>query len=171
MNTIGIKAKIAGFVAALGLTLSLVAGVAAQTEVDGSVTLDGGTCAMNVVSGSFDFNDVTWNGTRWVHANQAGATIKVNFTPGWTPIGGTGKCQVAVSTTGLTNGQHTITSSYFRVAAVQLPQLFPMRALPGVFTLNAGQADFQMYIWEFLPRTFTPGDYAGTFTFTVSNGQ
>lgn len=166
-----IRAKLLSVLAVLGLSMSLVATGAAQTEVDGKVTLDGGSCAMTLTGGSFEFQDIVWNGTRWVQANQSAASINVNITSGWTPSGQTGKCRVGISTGGFTNGTHTITQSYFQAAATQLPGLFGRQPLPASFNLNASNASFQLYIWEFVPRSFSPGDYEGTVTFTFDDGQ
>lgn len=167
--------KIVALVATLGLTMSMVAGAAAQTSVEGSLELDGGTCQITVKSGTFDLGTATWDGTNWSYNYQTGAQVIVAVKPGWTGAGQTRACTVTVDTTGLSNGTHTFSKEYFKSGNAPLSgdfgQIFPAVQLPATHTIKEGESRITMNVQHTLPRSFTPGEYTGTFTLTLDDGQ
>lgn len=171
----GITRKVVGFVAALGLTMSMVAGVAAQTSVEGNLELDPGSCQLTVTSGTFDLGTATWDGTNWSYNYQTGAQINVDVEPGWTAPGQSRTCAVTVDTTGLSNGTHTFSKQYFKSGNAPMTgdfgQIFPAVSLPATHNIKEGESRITMSIQHALPRSFTPGDYTGTFTLTLDDGQ
>lgn len=172
----GIKKKAFGFIMAIGMTFSLVGAATADTTVDGSVELDGGSCSVAVENGTFDMGTATWTGSSWSYTpTQNSARITVDVTPGWTAPGSTGQCSVTVDTEdGLSNGTHTIQRGSFSSGYV--PNVVPApivgeQTLPGTFDMRAGEGDVTMRISTPLHRSFSPGEYTGTFVFTVGDGQ
>lgn len=159
---------------AVGMTFSLVTAGAAQTQVDGKVELDGGNCSVAVKSGNFDLGTAVWTDRGWSYTptqNSARLTVEVN--PGWTAPGSPGNCRVTLDTeSGLSNGSHTINRLYFSATSIQgIGPIVPEQPLAATFDLRAGEATVTMRISHPLPRTFSPGEYTGTFDFTISDGQ
>ena len=169
----GIKSKVTGLVLAAVMTMSVAGSAIAQDSADGIIRLDGGTCAVEVASGSFDFGTATWNGSYWRHDNNRGSRVTLDVDPGWTGSGSNGECTVVMSTAGLSNGTHTLDRSYFRSTEVfgTPGQIFPEQTLPSTFHLEGGETEISVRMREFAPRFFTPGVYTGTFDFTISDGQ
>lgn len=168
-----LKSKLFGIIAAAALSLTMVAGASANTEVDGKLTLDGGACSVSVISGSFDFGTLEWTGSRWEFSTSISNRINIDVDPGWTPRGETGSCAVTVSTTGLTNGTHTFTQPYFWSGAQTGIRLWPAGVLPITHEMNGGSDRnfISIRLYHPVPNSFSPGEYTGTFTLTVDDGQ
>lgn len=169
----GIKSKITGVLLAAVMTVSVAAAATAQDSADGIIRLDGGSCSVEVASGTFDFGTATWNGTYWVHDHLSGSRVTVDVDPGWTAPGSKGECTVVLDTEGLSNGTQTLSRIYF--SATEIPVgISPLpfeQPLAASFDLEGGETEIAVRMSGFAPRSFTPGDYTGTFDFTIADGQ
>lgn len=169
----GIKSKLTGLLLSAVMTMSVAAAATAQDSADGIIRLDGGTCSVEVASGSFDFGTATWNGSYWAHDNLSGSRVTVDVEPGWTAPGDKGECTVILDTTGLSNGTHTLDRGYFRSTVIPSGpgQIFPEQTFASSFDLQRGESEIAVRMMHFAPDSFSPGDYTGTFDFTISDGQ
>lgn len=174
-----IKSKVFGVLAAAGLSLSMLAGVAAQPTgyVGGEVMLAEGACGIVATSGEADFGTWTWNGSEYLPGEQNTFVWLTVKTP-WSS-GGDSTCDLQVWTEGLQLNRHgpmqVIPADHFRTDVGQSDGSGGwvggfMKTLPSTHTVKNGDARMQIDL-RTVPSNYEPGRHTGTFNFTISDGQ
>lgn len=178
----GIKSKAVGLIAAVGLTMSLMVGAAAQENpdsVDGTVFLNGGACGIVATAGTADFGEWTWNGSEWIQGEQ-NTSVYLTVTTPWTRGDDVSTCALTIGTRGLTleDGSReapVLNEGLFR-AAVSYPTandvLNTGRMQPLPATQPVREGDLRVHLdLRTIPADVWAGEYTGTFDFTIGDGQ
>ena len=178
----GIKSKVGGVLAAVGLSMSLIVGAGAQETpdtVDGTVSLNAGACGIVATAGTADFGEWTWNGSEWAQGEQ-NAFVYLTVTTPWSRGADASTCDLTVGTHGLfhvfgSRQAPPLTEDLFRAG---FGQPAPgggwtgssMMDLPATHAVKNGDVRVQLELQE-IPADSWSGEYSGTFDFTISDGQ
>lgn len=169
----GFKSKVFGFLAAAGLSVSLVAG--ASADFQGTATLSENTCgsANTLVDetkrsfGNWKFNGTTGYALVGTPGEDNVVTFGVMVSTVPSP---TKKCKVVVNTQGLTQGTETIGSSHFQVATGNSSWYGLGQSGHTVDNVDLTQTNIKLKL-NTVPGSVDTGDYKGQIVATTVVAQ